>query len=151
MHQIFQQSILLKYGVCLLFFWSGDMNTAVSCCQPQSRLYTVEIPYMASISSLRYCLQWGCNFSGPFYLLYFLSSLFVSILQSFISLLLQVTFPFLFEFRSFSSCACPLSSCHILTSAVTYIRKKLFQVLTLFCVIINYRRGCDPVRTAEGR
>lgn len=139
MHQIFQQSILLKYRVFLLFFWSGDMNISASCRQPQSGLYTIEIPHMASNCFLRYCLQWCCNFSDLFYLLYFLSSQFVSILQSFTSLLLQVTVPFLFEFRSFASCVCPFSSCHILTSAVSYVRNTLFQVLELFCMVINYR------------
>jgi hypothetical protein len=98
---------------------------------------------------LRYCLQWVCNFSGLFYLLYFLSSRFVSILQSFISLSLyrsQSLFPFtghnpfLLRISLFSSCECPFSSCHILTSSVAYVYNKLFQVLALFCIVINYRR-----------
>jgi len=151
MHQIFQQSILLRYGVCLLFFWSGDMKISASCRQPQSGLYTVEIPYMASNCFLPYCLHWGCNFSGLFYLLCFLSYLFVSIRQSFISLLLQLTIPFLFDFRSFSICVYLFSSFHILTSAVSYVRNKLFQVLELFCTVINYQKNMWSSANCRGK
>jgi hypothetical protein len=39
---------------------------------------------------------------------------------------------------------CPFISCHILTSAVSYARNKLFQVLALFYMVTNYwRRMCS--------
>jgi hypothetical protein len=139
MHQIFQQSILLRYGVCLLFFWSGDMNISESCRQPQSRLYTVEIPYMISNSFLRYCLQ-GVVISlaffifSTFFLPYFLvscSHLFLSFYRS-QSLLSSnfVAFP----------AVCISSATVILLPRLTHVRNKLFQVLALFCMVINYRR-----------
>jgi hypothetical protein len=150
MHQIFQQSILFKYGFCLLFFWSGDMNISTSCRQAQSRLYTVEIHTWPQTLSCGSAYSGLVIFLAFIYLLYFLSSLFVSILQSYISLLLQVTVPFLFEFRSISSCVCPFFSCHILTSAVSYARNKLFQVLALFCIVTNYWRWMWSIANCRG-
>jgi hypothetical protein len=60
-------------------------------------------------------------------------------------------FPFFFEFRSFSSCVCPFSSCHILISAVSYVRNKLFQVLALFFMVINYLRRMWSSANCRGK
>jgi len=86
----------LSCSSCIRYFYSQYCSNMDSACSfsdletwislPPAVSLTVEIPYMASNCFLRYCLQWRCNFSDLFCLLYFLSSRFVSILQSFISL-----------------------------------------------------------------
>lgn len=157
----------LSCSSCIRYFnglYCSDMESACS----SSDLVETWISLRPAVSLSQDCTLWRyhiwpqtvsfgitysgvCNFSGLFYLLYFLSSLFVSILQSFISLLLQVTIPFLFEFSSFSSCVYLFSFCRILTSAVSYVRNKLFQVLELFCMVINYRRRMWSSANCRGK
>jgi hypothetical protein len=43
------------------------------------------------------------------------------------------------------------SFCRILTSAVSYVRNKLFQVLELFCMVINYRRRMWSSANCRGK
>jgi hypothetical protein len=125
--------------LALLLIWRHEYISVL----PPAAVKTVHSrdPYMASNSFRRYCLQWGCNFSGFFFIFstFFLLCLLVPCSHIFF-LLLQGTVPFLFKFRSFSSCVCPFISRHILSSTVSYARNKLFHILALFCMVTNYWR-----------